>query len=437
MKAVLRQVIYDQKTLSFRDKIPREIPHHLIDVPEVLIVSGVRRCGKSVLLQQIRNQQREKDYFLNFDDDRLARFQVDHFQDLYEVFIELFGEQKTFYFDEIQNITGWELFVRRLYDYGCKVFVTGSNANMLSRELGTHLTGRYVAHELYPLSFAEYLQLTGHTVSEPDLYTTAGVAGLTRRFNQYLVDGGFPQYVLTQNPDYLKSLYESVLYKDILVRNRLTNEKEMVEMIYYLASNTATLSSYNSLARTIGVKHPVTVKNYLGFLENTYLIFQIPKFDYSVRKQVANARKTYFIDPALVRRIGFGFSENSGRLLENLVFIELKRRGYEVFYHSGKGECDFLIRKENAIVHAIQVCHTLTDTNQKRELSGLLEAMTLHNLSDGLILTTNREEQITVSGKEVRIALVWKWLLVGSRESIVESRESRVVKSSRRKVAQS
>lgn len=411
MKAILKQVIYDQQRLPFGQKIPRQIPQHLIDVPEVLIVSGIRRCGKSVLLQQIRNQQKEKDYFLNFDDDRLARFTVDHFQALYEVFIEMFGEQKTFYFDEIQNIPGWELFIRRLYDYGCKVFVTGSNANMLSRELGTHLTGRYVSHELYPLSFPEYLQLTGNTVSDSDLYSTSGIAGLTRHFNQYMVDGGFPQYVLTQNPDYLKSLYESILYKDVLVRNRLTNEQEMIAMIYYLASNTATLSSYSSLARTIGVKHPVTVKNYIGFLENTYMVFQIPKFDYSLKKQVANARKTYFIDHALIRRIGFGFSENSGRLLENLVFIELKRRGSEVFYHSGRGECDFLLRKGSTVVQAIQVCHTLTDTNQKRELAGLLEAMELHNLNEGLILTTNREEQIPIEGKTIHIRQVWKWLL--------------------------
>lgn len=411
MKALLKQVIFDQQKLSLKNTIPRKIPKHLIDAPEVLIISGVRRCGKSVLLHQIRNQQKEQDYFLNFDDDRLARFTVDHFQDLYELFIELFGEQMTFYFDEIQNIPGWELFIRRLYDYKCKVFVTGSNANMLSRELGTHLTGRCVSHELYPLSFPEYLQLTGVTVSEPDRHSTSGIAGLTRHFNQYILDGGFPQFVLTRNNDYLKSLYESILYKDVLVRNRLTNEQEMVEMIYYLASNLATLSSYSSLARTIGVKHPETVKNYLGFLENTYLIFQISKFDFSVRKQMANARKTYFIDLALVQRIGFGFSENSGRLLENLVFIELRRRGNEVFYHSGKGECDFLLRDGNKVVQAIQVCHTLSDNNHKRELAGLLEAMELHNLNEGLILTTNQEEQMTVSDKVIHVELVWKWLL--------------------------
>lgn len=411
MKTILKQVIYDQRQLAYADAIPRALPQHLISAPEVLIVSGVRRCGKSVLLHQIRQLQKEQDYYLNFDDDRLARFRVENFQDLYEVFIELFGEQKTFYFDEIQNIEGWELFVRRLHDQRCKVFVTGSNARMLSRELGTHLTGRYLSHELYPFSFQEYLQLVGKELDEKDLYSTSGIAGLTRLFHQYIEEGGFPQFVLTGNLEYLKSLYESILYKDVLVRNRLTNEKEMLELVYYLASNTATLSSYSSLARTIGVKHPLTVKNYLGFLENTYLLFQVPMFEYSVRKQMANARKTYFIDHALVQKIGFSFSGNAGRLLENLVFIELKRKGYDVFYHSGRGECDFLLRKDGTIVHAIQVCHNLTDTNQKREISGLLEAMELHNLKKGLLLTTHQEEKRVVTEKEIHVIPVWKWLL--------------------------
>ncbi|HRZ42497.1 MAG TPA: ATP-binding protein [Bacteroidales bacterium] len=411
MKAILKQVIYDQRQITYSATIPRVLPQHLTNAPEVMIISGVRRCGKSVLLHQIRQHQKEQDYFLNFDDDRLARFRVENFQDLYEVFIELFDEQKTFYFDEIQNIEGWELFVRRLHDKNCKVFITGSNANMLSRELGTHLTGRYLSHKLFPFSFHEYLQLTENGDAGKDLISTTGIAILTRLFNQYMEEGGFPQFVLTHNHEFFKSLYESILYKDVLVRNRLTNEKEMVELVYYLASNTATLSSYSSLARTIGVKHPLTVKNYLGFLENTYMLFQVPMFEYSVRKQMANARKTYFIDHALVQKIGFSFSGNSGRLLENLVFVELKRRGYEVFYHSGRGECDFLLRRDGRIVQAIQVCLTLTDSTQKREISGLMEAMELHSLRQGLLLTSHQEEQMVIKDKEIHVIPVWKWLL--------------------------
>ncbi len=160
MKATIKQVIADQRQYSnAQGTIERSISQKLFKGNEIVVISGVRRCGKSVLLQQIREKQKEKDYYINFDDDRLVLFSLEHFQDLYEVFIELFGKQKTYYLDEIQNISGWERFVRRLYDEGNKVFVTGSNANLLSRELGTHLTGRYVQIELFPFSFDEYLNI--------------------------------------------------------------------------------------------------------------------------------------------------------------------------------------------------------------------------------------------------------------------------------------
>ncbi len=411
MKAVLKQVIYDLRKADRKKPIKRLIPQHLIDCQEILIISGVRRCGKSVLLQQIRKEQVEKDYFLNFDDDRLAKFTVENFQQLFEVFIELFGVQKTFYFDEIQNIKGWELFVRRLYDNGCKVFITGSNANMLSRELGTHLTGRYCAYELYPFSFAEYLELLSIQVGTEDFYSTTGISKLSGNFNNYLSEGGFPQYILTKNHDYLKTLFESIIYKDVLVRNKLTHEKEMIELVYYLASNVSKLSSYSSLCSTIGLKHSETIKSYIGFLENTYLLFQIPKFDYSLRKQMANSKKSYFIDNALVQRIGFSFTDNLGRLLENLVFVELKRRGYEIYYFSDKTECDFVTRKDNKIVQCIQVCYLLDQENELREMNGLLKAMDFFGLDNGLIITNNKEVEYIKAGKKIQIKLAWKWLL--------------------------
>ncbi len=411
MKAILKQVIYDQRKVDRKKTIKRLIPQHLIDCQEILVISGVRRCGKSVLLQQIRKAQTEKDYFLNFDDDRLAKFTVDNFQQLYEVFIELFGVQMTFYFDEIQNIKGWELFVRRLYDNGCKVFITGSNANMLSRELGTHLTGRFCAYELYPFSFAEYLELLSIQVGTEDFFSTAGISKLSGNFNNYLSEGGFPQYILTKNHDYLKTLFESIIYKDVLVRNKLTHEKEMIELVYYLASNVSRFSSYSSLSSTIGLKHPETIKNYIGFLGNTYLLFQVPKFDFSLRKQMANSKKSYFIDNALVQRIGFSFSDNLGRLLENLVFVELKRRGYEIYYFSDKTECDFVIRKDNKIVQCIQVCYLLDQENELRELNGLLKAMNFFGLDNGLIITNNKEEEFIKTGKNIQVKLAWKWLL--------------------------
>lgn len=412
MKEILKQIIFDQQERQLVGMINRDIDNSLITSPEILVISGIRRCGKSVLLQQIRAEQPEKDYYLNFDDERLINFKVGDFQTLYETFIELFGEQRTFYFDEIQNITGWERFVRRLYDAGCKVFITGSNASMLSKELGTHLTGRYSEIELYPFSFGEYLQLKQAYPKEKEFYSTVGRSNLMKHLNEYIVTGGFPRYVISQNQNYLSTLYENIIYKDVITRNKLNNERELLELVYYLASNATNRYSYSSLSKIIGVKHIETVKNYIAYIENTFLITQITKFDYSLKNQMASPKKIYFIDNAIIRKIGFNATNNSGQLIENLVFIELKRRGAEVYYHSGAIECDFVIREGVHIVAAYQVSRSLTDEKTKqREINGLLDALRTYNLPAGIILTLDEEATISIEEKEIRVIPLWKWLL--------------------------
>jgi putative ATP-binding protein len=224
----------------------------LVESPEILVISDIRRCGKSVLLQQIRSRQTEQDFYLNFDDERLINFTVNDFQTLYEAFIELFGEQKIFYFNEIQSVIGWERFVRRLYDNSCKVFITGSNANMPSRELGTHLTRRYCQIELYPFSFSEFLKLKDEYPEYKDFYTTIGKSNLRRLFEEYLKIGGFPRYIQDMNDNYLTTLYENIIYKDVITRNKLNGERELLEMIYYLASNATKQFSYNSFGQNSG-----------------------------------------------------------------------------------------------------------------------------------------------------------------------------------------
>jgi predicted AAA+ superfamily ATPase len=414
MKELLKAVIYDQQKLVWNSRfVTRNFRNDLLSGESIVVVSGIRRCGKSTLLHQIRNEFPEKDYYLNFDDERLIRFTVDDFQLLYETFIELFGVQNTFYFDEIQNIAGWERFVRRLHDHGRKVIITGSNASMLSRDLGTHLTGRYVQTEIFPFSFSEFLIYKNCIVNQRDFYSTEGRALLISHFNDYFNSGGFPLYLKERNEDYLKSLYESILYRDVMVRNKLINEKELLQLVYYLASNVSKLSSFNGLTATVGVKNANTISSYIKFLEDTYLIFQVCKFDYSVKKQIQNPRKTYFIDSALIRRLGFLFSEEKGRILENIVFLELRRRGYEIFYHRNRHECDFVLREENSVVQAIQVCYSFDSENTRtRELNGIREAMEAYNLREGIILLHDAQEQtLEENGKTIRFTPVWKWLL--------------------------
>lgn len=413
-KDLLKTVIAEQEYYfeQAKDSLKREFSDKFCQSSQIVIISGIRRCGKSTLLQQIRSKQAEKEYYLNFDDERLVSFKVEDFQMLTEVFHELFGEQKTYYFDEIQNIDGWERFVRRLHDMGNKVYVTGSNARMLSRELGTHLTGRHLSVELYPFSYKEFILL-----KKPELFTknnakTSVKAEYLSLFHDYFHNGGFPGFIKTKDELVLKTLFENILYRDIMVRNKITNEKKIKLLVSYLAGNFARLSTNSELTEIIGVKNPTTVKKYIGFLADSYLVFQTSKYDYSLSKQILNPKKSYFIDNGMVTRVGFSFSDNLGHLLENIVFIELLRRGKEVYYHHKNNECDFVITEGKSVVSAIQVCYIFSsEKTKKREIDGLLDALNTYNLQSGLIITDDTEDEFVIENKTIKIIPAWKWLL--------------------------
>lgn len=412
-KSLLRQVIYEQRNKQSNLGIIRPVDSRLLDCPEILVITGVRRCGKSVLMQQIREKQKEKDYYLNFDDERLINFKVEDFQILNEVFMEDFGIQKCYYLDEIQNVEGWERFVSRLYGQGCKVFVTGSNANLLSKELGTFLTGRHVTMELYPFSFHEFLELKKITIKQDVLYTTEGKVLLLGEMQKYLKTGGLPQYIQSDNDNYLFSLYTDIIYKDVVVRNKINNEKQLKEMMYYLASNATHRFTYNSVAKAVNIKSPDTIKSYIGFVEDTYLVRQLTKFDYSVSGQMRSPKKIYFIDNALIHKIGFNATDNLGSSLENAVCVELMRRGKEIYYYADTQECDFIIREGASITGVMQVTVSIKEpTTRERELKGLLAAMDKFQISEGTIVTLEDEEEITVNAlQHISVRPVWKWLL--------------------------
>ena len=413
-KDLLKTVIADQEYYfeQAKNSVKRKFPDNFILAPEIVIITGIRRCGKSTLLQQIRAIQPEKDYYINFDDERLVSFKVEDFQDLLEVFYELFGEQRNFYFDEIQNVEQWERFVRRLHDTGNKVYITGSNARMLSREFGTHLTGRYLSFELYPFSFNEFITLRNPELLDKNFHKTSVKAEILSLFHDYLNNGGFPNFAKTKDELALKTLFENILYRDIMVRNNITNEKEIKELVSYLAGNYARLSSNSELAEMIGIKNASTIKKYIGFFADSYLVFQTSKYDFSVSKQILNPKKSYFIDNGLVKRVGFNFSSNLGHLLENLIFIELLRRGKKIFYHNKNQECDFIIVEDKTVTSAIQVCYAFSSEKTKqREINGLVDAMNVYNLQSGLIITDDSEEEFFDNNKKITIIPAWKWLL--------------------------
>jgi predicted AAA+ superfamily ATPase len=418
-REILKQIILDQRARQSDSHVLREaLPRvqEWLENKQIIIVTGLRRCGKSTFMKQIRELLKEVDFCINFEDERLIGFTVQDFQALLEVFIELFGAQKTIYFDEIQNIEDWERFVRRLHDEGYKIYITGSNAHLLSKELGTHLTGRYLSLEMYPYSFREYNIDCNHEASDSTLFDTTQRALHKKWFNEYLTQGGLPEYLQNKDTHYLIMLYENILYRDIISRYNIPHEKPLKELALYLANNIGKSLSYNSLRKMLGLASGTTVAQYCQYLENSYLFFFINRYDDSLKRQMLAPKKSYIIDNAMAQVLGFRTSHDAGRFLENTVFLELKRRDVgEIYYHQGAKECDFILRKGRNITQAIQVCLHLNDQETaEREYAGLLEAMQAYGLDSGLILVEdeNRTESITVEGKKFQITIqpVWEWM---------------------------
>ncbi|OGT45477.1 MAG: ATP-binding protein [Gammaproteobacteria bacterium RIFCSPHIGHO2_12_FULL_38_11] len=417
---LLKDIIADQREEAMpMDCLVRTIEKkfkELLGNQEIIVLTGVRRCGKSVLLNTIRMQSTEKDYYFNFEDERLATFTSDDFQLLYQVFLEEFGEQKTFYFDEIQNIPGWEMFVRRLYNAGNKIMITGSNATLFSEELGTRLTGRYIQLSVYPFSFYEYLQHEIPQLLNKALLSTKEKSQIKKLFNHYCEWGGIPAYLRNHEIDYLQTLYDSIIYRDIVARYKLTDAPIFKKMVFFLASNCSKETTYNALRKFLGLGSVTTVSNYCVYLENSYLCFFLNRYHASVKTQNQSPKKVYFIDHVLAKIVGFHFSEDRGRLLENIVFIELKRRFKQIYYHAEKKECDFIIQEGVKIIAVIQVCASLANEDTKqREMDGLLEALSCYSLKTGTILTESEEKtEIVVKDKikyQIKIIPLWKWLI--------------------------
>jgi hypothetical protein len=393
-----------------------------ISLPHAVVISGIRRSGKSTLLNQIINNFYEKGvYYLNFEDERLVNFEVADFNSLYETFLELYGERKVFFFDEIQNVAKWEIFVRRMQNKGCKFFITGSNASLLSRELGSKLTGRCVSIELYPFSFPEYLSFKGYKLQKNALSYTVERAGIKKHFSEYLKHGGMPEYLKYSDSTLLKRVYEDILYRDIVARYDIKQVKALRELGLYLLSNIGGLFSYNNLSKILGVRSMNTVKSYTDFLENSFLISLINRFSYSLKQQFVANKKIYCIDNGLAESIAFQFSKNKGKFLENLVFLELRRRYAEIYYYKTANnlEVDFLLKSGKKDISLIQVADNLgSEKTKQREIGALSRAMDELKLKRGLILTEDAEEEIKLKGMAILVRPVYKWLLMNNMPTL-------------------
>jgi len=397
---VLKEVILSQKENLNRLElgIKREKNTDIkIEDSFALIITGIRRCGKSTFLHQMLKKEKRA-YYLNLEDPRLEGFELADFNRVEVLMNEIFGKDGVYFLDEIQNIEKWEKFVRYLIDKKEKVVLTGSNASLLSKELGTKLTGRNLQIEMFPFSFKEFLLFKQE---KPSLNS----------FEEYLHKGGFPEYLKKENPSILYSLLSDVVMKDIAIRFGIKNTTILNKIVIYLISNVGKEFSYNSIKTMFNIKSVQSVIDYISYFENAYLVFTLPKFSYSYKKQQMSPKKIYSIDNGFSYNNSASFSKDSGKMLENLVFLELRRQFKEIFYFQEKNECDFIIKEREKISKVIQVCFDFNEENKEREIGGLVEAMNEFKLKEGVILTNNQEDEFLIDGKKVIIKPVWKWLL--------------------------
>lgn len=396
-------IVEDQMKNNLVNRDPT-IPRLKLNSTEIhpsiaLIISGIRRSGKSTFLEQLKANQKGISAYFNFEDTRLNNFDVSDFEKLDKALTEVYGNIYNYFFDEIQNVPKWEIYIRQLLDKNKKVVITGSNASMLSKELGTRLTGRYLKQEIFPFSYKEYLSFK----KEKDSLAS---------FNNYLFIGGFPEFLKFKKEEILQELLLNILERDIVVRYNLKNSKVLTDLTFFLISNIGKEYSFNSLKKQFNFGSVNTVSSFISYLEDSYLFFSINRFDYSLKKQLVFPKKIYAIDNGLVKANSLSFSKDEGRLFENLVFISLRQKYFNniYYYKTEKNECDFIIKKKDKIINAVQVCSKLTTDNKEREILGLVTALKEFKLKSGLIITLDQEDEIIKDKLIIKVISYRKWV---------------------------
>jgi len=412
----------DRRTGVYRKDYADEL-YRQRKLKEASIVAGVRRAGKSTILLQVLRKlidsgtPRENILYVNFEEPTFIPYlTVEFLLRIHDLYLERFNPRGRTYvvLDEVQLVPGWERFVRGLYDRDkdIKFYLTGSSSKLLSKEYGTSLTGRIVSNEVFPLSFQEFLAFK-EKEEMIERSRGKGSPALRNLFNQYTRFGGFPQVVLTEEEkdkmQILKDYYTAVIEKDIIQRYQVRDIKKLKEFCLNLYANVATHFSGYQAEKRQKISQP-TANKFLEYAREVFLVQTTDYFSYSFTEQKANPYKIYAIDPGLYNAVSFRFSENIGRIFENVVYLALRRKGKEIFYWKGKGEVDFLIRKGTRIDRLINVCWKLNKKNEKREFSGLYEAMKQFNVSNAQIIVSGYDDQVEIKGKKIVISNFFNWL---------------------------
>ena len=379
-----RDILY-----SFELGTTRELLKFLpVTNSHALVISGIRRCGKSVLLHQFIRHEIEDVFYFNFADIRLYEFSTGDFILLDEVIKE--SGKKILFFDEIQIIKGWEIFVRQKLDQSVRIIITGSNARMLSVELGTNLTGRHISKELFPFSYNEFCAFYALLYNKESFIT-------------YLDKGGFPEFLKTDNIEILSFLIEDIIHRDIATRYAIRDVAGLKKLCIYMITNLAKPVSPSKLTAVIGVKSPATVLEYLSYFESGYLLNLVPRFSWSLKGQMLSEKKIYVVDNGLVNVASISASKDLGRKFENTIYWSIRRKTKSIWYFSdGTTECDF-IYKLNEKYFAVQVCYEMNADNQEREINGLMSALRSFQLSEGKIITINQTDKILIGDHKINV----------------------------------
>lgn len=418
---MMNSVLYSQKIerdeLFGRDYLPRD---GLRDATKsmadglIKVVIGPRRAGKSVFSFQMLSAVCGSDFaYVNFDDERLVSpLDLDA---LLSGIIQVYGKTRHLFFDEIQNVEGWELFVNRLARQGYTIVLTGSNAHLLSRELSTHLTGRYREFRILPFSFSEFLRARSFAVDER-LAAKEREGLLLKHLDDFLVSGGYPEVALgrADPSSYLNTLFDSILFKDVVKRHRVRYPGKLHEVGHWLVGNIAREYTCTSLAKALSFNSVHTVENYVSYLLEAFLFMSVTRYSPKAKLRMKAPRKIYGYDTGMVNAVRFRTGRDMGRLMENMVAVELYRRGCEPYsYKTGNGkEVDFVVRSPGQDNTLIQVCYDLTDAKtRRREFQALVAAGEELGFKSGCVLTWDEEGREEMGGFGIEVMPVWKWLI--------------------------
>lgn len=413
-----------------RESIVKRI-EEMSKTKEIVVITGIRRCGKSTCLQQFckdlinSGTKKEDILIINFEDPRLNNLNLDLLNKIYELYLTELNPSKKHYviLDEIQLVDKWEKFARFLHENKkINVFVTGSSSKLLSSEYSTVLAGRHLDLEIKPLSFKEYLFFKKIEIKS-NLDISQKRHEIKRAFAGYLKEGGFPKVALADNEkdkrDLLEVYFRDVIIKDIIQRYNIKEVNKLNDLAKYYLTNVSNLQSFNNIKNILNLNLD-TVERFSYYLSNVFLLNFIKKFSYSEKEQILNPRKVYCADNGLRGSVAFVFSEDYGKLAENIVFNELNKKNLEVYYwkNSKQEEVDFIIKKKQKIIQAIQVCWNIEkQETKKREIEILVKVCKELKLKEGLILTEDTSSTETIDGIKIYSQPIWRWLLENSKVS--------------------